>query len=201
MEQWKTLNGVVECGEHYEVSSEGRVRSVDRVVVYENRFGTTTSRKLKGKILRQAKTRGGYLVVGLRNQKGSKQYRVNRLVALAFIPNDDPVNKPHVGHDDENNINNKVENLYWTNCVENNNRPKRLERLAKVGEENSYAVVGIAVESGEYIRYPNIKTAVADGFNGSAIRNCLCKKMVSSKTHKGYYWHKESEFATTQKQI
>lgn len=55
----------------------------------------------------------GYYSVFLR----PKSFRVNRLVALAFIPN--PENKPEVSHLDLNPLNNKVENLAWATRSEN----------------------------------------------------------------------------------
>jgi len=59
----------------------------------------------------------GYLVVGLRKQGVQKRWRVNRLVAIAFIPNTE--NKPQVNHKDTNKKNNYVDNLEWATNSEN----------------------------------------------------------------------------------
>ena len=48
---------------------------------------------------------------------GSKDYRINRLVAQAFIPN--PENKPLVHHKDHNKLNNHYSNLEWATPQEN----------------------------------------------------------------------------------
>lgn len=53
----------------------------------------------------------GYLVVRLYNSEGGKTLRVHKLVANAFLPNQD--NKPQVNHIDANKENNSVSNLEW----------------------------------------------------------------------------------------
>ena len=47
-----------------------------------------------------------------------KKYSLHRLVAMNFILN--PDNKPFVNHIDGNKLNNKVDNLEWVTCAENN---------------------------------------------------------------------------------
>ena len=60
----------------YQVSSLGRVRSLDRIINH---------RKLKGKILSQAYNTGGYLFVNLHKNNLAKPKTVHRLIANAFI--------------------------------------------------------------------------------------------------------------------
>ena len=48
---------------------------------------------------------------------GGNDYRINRLVAQAFIPN--PENKPIVHHKDHNKLNNHYSNLEWSTPQEN----------------------------------------------------------------------------------
>ena len=48
---------------------------------------------------------------------GGNDYRINRLVAQAFIPN--PENKPIVHHKDHNKLNNHYSNLEWATQQEN----------------------------------------------------------------------------------
>jgi hypothetical protein len=48
---------------------------------------------------------------------GGNDYRINRLVAKAFIPN--PENKPIVHHKDHNKLNNHYSNLEWATPQEN----------------------------------------------------------------------------------
>lgn len=100
MEIWKSLNGIVEFGEYYEVSDLGCVRSFR-----------------SNKILKHSKHPKGYLKVKFSLNGKEKSYQVHRLVALAFIPNVE--NKPQVNHKDSVRDNNKLSNLEWVTNSEN----------------------------------------------------------------------------------
>ena len=69
----------------YQVSNMGRVKSLGR---WSNRQknGVSFPYFIKEKILKNRKIKGGYYIVGLCKDKISKDYRVSRLVAEAFIP-------------------------------------------------------------------------------------------------------------------
>ena len=54
----------------------------------------------------------GYLVVSLKVDGISKQFRIHRLVAQQFLPNSD--NNSIIDHIDRNKQNNDVKNLRWT---------------------------------------------------------------------------------------
>lgn len=51
----------------------------------------------------------------------NKHIRVHRLMALAFLPNNDFINKPIINHIDSNKSNNKLENLEWCSFSHNSN--------------------------------------------------------------------------------
>lgn len=128
---------------YYEVSSFGRVRSVDRYVEYNNR----EIHLHKGRILKQFADKGKeYLNVNLNKNGKNKRKRVNRLVAETFISN--PENKTEVNHIDENKTNNHVDNLEWVTPKENSNHGTRSTRsgIARrkpiwgYNEENGYIV-------------------------------------------------------------
>jgi len=99
--------------EKYSVSSYGRVRN------------DSTGKILKSKIDNE------YLRAELWKNGKNKFYYVHRLVAMAFISNDDPVNNNQVNHIDENKNNNTVENLEWCTPEYNANYGTRNKRIMK----------------------------------------------------------------------
>lgn len=70
----------------YEVSDQGRVRSLDRKVEALNRWGKVTARTYAGRVLRPHtnQKRGGYRYVVLHDAEGQHSRRVSVLVAAAF---------------------------------------------------------------------------------------------------------------------
>lgn len=111
VEIWKDI----ECFEGlYQVSTHGRVKSL--------KFG-------KERILKPLKNSKGYVMVDLHFNNKHKRIMIHRLVAQAFIPNQD--NKPQVNHIDEDKTNNNVNNLNWMTNKENINWGTAIERQAK----------------------------------------------------------------------
>lgn len=74
----------------------------------------------KGRILKES-PHFGYAHVTLCKNGAQKQWRVHRLVAMAFIPN--PENKPFIDHINTVRNDNRVENLRWVTRIENRNNP------------------------------------------------------------------------------
>lgn len=102
---------------YYQVSSDGRVRSLDRYVPAKN-----DSIKLCRGVERYLADKDGYRTINLykhreNGKKNGKHYMVHRLVAEAFIPNLE--NKPEVNHKDGNKSNNSISNLEWVTKSEN----------------------------------------------------------------------------------
>lgn len=91
MEIWKDIKGYEGL---YKVSSKGRILGVKR-----------------NKEVKPILVKSGYYVVNLSKNNKIKQFRVQRLVAIAFLPN--PCGYPIINHKDENKTNNNVENLEW----------------------------------------------------------------------------------------
>ena len=104
MEIWKDIDGYVGI---YQVSNMGNVRSLQREE-FKCRQGY---RVRKGRQLKPARDKKGYLMIPLNKDGKRKTRRIHRLVAETFIPN--PNNFPQVNHKDENKQNNSVDNLEW----------------------------------------------------------------------------------------
>ena len=102
--QWLPVMGYEDS---YEVSDEGEVRSLDRLI--PAKLGST--RKAKGSVLKPSLLSNGRLQVRLYKHGKSVWHRVHRLVAEAFIPN--PEELPFVLHWDDNPKNNAASNLRW----------------------------------------------------------------------------------------
>lgn len=98
----------------YQVSTEGRVRSVDRVVTFKNGKG---HRYYKGKILKQ-KYHNGYAMVNLNKNKKLTVAYVHRLVIETFTLH--PIKKPWVNHKNGKKNDPRLDNLEWCTPSENN---------------------------------------------------------------------------------
>lgn len=162
----------------YEVSSYGNVRSLDRVINYND------GRKFyyKGQIRKIKKRPNGYLFCELWKNTKPKTFNVHRLVAQAFIPN--PNNLPQVNHRDENKTNNCVDNLEWCDSKYNMNYGTARQRMA---EKLSMSVLQIDINTGQVVsEYPSAAEAGRkNGFSQGGISDCCNGK---SKTYKGFKW-------------
>lgn len=110
-EIWLPVEGYEEF---YEVSSLGRIRSLDRVFI--DKCGN--EKHLTGRILKQNHGTNGYLSVQFSVNDVKQRRMVHRVVAKAFIPN--PENLPEVNHKDEDKYNNRIDNLEWCDRHYNN---------------------------------------------------------------------------------
>lgn len=107
-ENWLPIPGY----EDYEVSDQGRVRSLERSV--RSRWGTPKA--LKARVLKQP-SQGRYFVVTLYRDRKPKCCLVHRLVLLAFRG---PCPDGHEGlHFDDDPTNNRLDNLRWGTRSEN----------------------------------------------------------------------------------
>lgn len=180
-EVWKDIAGYEGL---YQVSNFGRVKSLDRYVPH-----SSLGRKFcKGCIMSLHINNAGYCTVNLCKDNKYKSFDIQRLVALAFIPN--PNNLPEVNHKDENKLNNSVENLEWVTKSGNNRYGSKLKRqrekiLKKVLQ---YDLQGNFIR--EWASAIDAERDIAGKFTG-AISKCANGR---SKTSYGYIWRfKEAE--------
>lgn len=157
-EIWKTVEGFP----NYEVSSLARVRN-----------------KTSSKILKFTISNGYYYVQLSRR----KRVRVNRLVALHFVPN--PDNLPVVRHDDHDKSNNLPTNLIWQTQKQNINHGTTIARRVKTV---SKPVIQLDMLGNFVKRWDSINDAGRNGFLTSKI--CLCCKGFRTH-HKNFIWRYE----------
>ena len=112
-EIWKSIDGF----SNYEVSSEGRVRRLERTFI--NKRGRKMY--MKEIILKPEITHNGYQRVGLYKDGKLHHKRIASLVAEAF--NGKKPNGTEIDHWDGNKQNNTPENLRYVTHRENINNP------------------------------------------------------------------------------
>ena len=168
IEQWKPVVGKEG---RYEVSSFGRVRSLDYYqVIYDSVRCREYKRLVKGRMLipLYSKRTENYTHVSVKINRVPKT--VARLVAEAFIPN--PENKPCVDHKNADPTDNRVENLRWVTHKENSNNPLTRKHLSKskLGKENKnrrvvlqYTKEGIFVKRWESFEQIHQETGYSQG--------------------------------------
>lgn len=176
-EKWKKIDGY---NGRYLISNFGKVKS----------FALH-----KPKILNGGHTRGGYLNCTVSKNGEKRVFLIHRLVAFYFIPN--PKNKPCVNHKDGDVKNNKINNLEWCTCSEN--------------EKHSYIALGkkpICSNKGKFGSQSHYSVKVVQyDKKGNLIKNWDCQRLAAKtlgisesnissvcsgkrKTAGGYVWRK-----------
>lgn len=158
----------------YEVSTNGRVRSIDRECVRED------GRIVHFKGCERKQHKRTYMTVTLSKNSKHETRDVHRLVAETFLVK--PNGASEVNHIDGDKFNNKLSNLEWVTKGEN------LEHSYKVcGRNNNFTKKRrsvICVETGKI--YSSIKEAARDvGVNPSRISAILNKMEYTAK---GFHW-------------
>lgn len=179
MTEWRSVKGFEGW---YEVSDDGQVRSVTRIIEHatDKTWGISKIQQNEGKLLTPQENNKGYLYLQLyRNSKHTKRY-VHRMVAEAFLPNDKPSYRV-VNHINGNPKDNRVENLEW--CTQKYNIQQAFETgLTKT----RIPVRATNVRTGEVLEFEGVTVAArAVGCSHSGISLCLTGK---NKLCKGYRW-------------
>lgn len=194
MREWRDAPGY-EC---YQVSNEGRVKSLARDIVYKN----GRIRHYDEKLLKPLNNGGGYLIVNLYKDRKSETKYIHKLVAEAFIPN--PLNLPQVNHKDECKTNNRVwlnedgsvnlekSNLEWCTCKENINHGTHNQRVAEANTngKRSKRVYQYTLEGELVAIWSSINECGRDGFNKGAVSDCCNNKYIreGNNIYKGFRW-------------
>lgn len=179
MEEWKDVNGYEG---YYEVSNLGRVRSKERLIIYQN--GKIVTRKSRVKTPTISK--GSYPRVGLQRDGKLSMKFVHRLVAEAFIPN--PNNLPLVNHKDEDKTNPAASNLEWCdNSYNTSYSNKGLDRRSTKKGYNSGLVLKLSLSGVEVSRYNGLTEAC---LQNNYTRGTLDKIVNSSisRIYDNYIW-------------
>ena len=165
METWKPVSQ----NDYYEVSNQGRVRSL-----------------ITGLVLKPQARRHGYLAVWLHRNGEKKQASVHRLVAEEFC--EKRPGATEVNHINEIKTDNRAENLEWCthqeNCVAGTVQARRAA-LQKNGKK-SKRIVQCALDGTPIREFPSMAEATRQtGTWTSAI--CLCANGKQEYAN-GYKW-------------
>ena len=179
-EIWKDVKGHEGI---YQISNLGKVKSLTRIL--------PNGSKRKGIVLKQCTGPSGYVVVCLSKDGKSKTKYIHRLVADAFVPNDE--SEKEVDHLDNNKLNNSSGNLEWVSRKENVRRSwddGLMENQRKSAVKSGFARVKRVIKTdnrgnilGEY--RSQTEAAKAVGVSPPSISMCCTGVRESAG---GYYW-------------
>ena len=174
-EIWKDIVGYEGL---YQISNYGRIKSLERTIQHKTCYGGLYH--VKGRILKPKIEKDGYFRISLIKDGMKKYYRLNRLVAQAFIPN--PNELPIVNHKDEDKLNNNVNNLEWCTQKYNVNYG---DGINKRKNKMSIKIIQYDLEDNYIKTWNSINDAVRH-YNGNT-QICQCCKGKRNNAN-GYKW-------------
>lgn len=176
MERWKEIPNT--NGKLW-ISEQGQIKSFLRDA--EN-----------GYILKAIHDKKGYQRIRVTIGRKKLSYKVHRLVADAFIPN--PESKTQVNHKDGNKDNNTVNNLEWSNNLENAHHAMNAglwnnvyEASRKSNEARKTPIISKDAITGKEIRFESV-SAAERYFNSRHISDVLNGKREKAA---GQYFRRE----------
>jgi hypothetical protein len=130
MEIWKSIEGYP----YYQVSNTGSVKSLVRIILKKNGQKQT----IKGRLMKLKKCKFGYYRVPLVDLNGyQKNFLVHRLVLINFSAFDQE--KKQVNHINGDKTDNRIENLEWVTCSENQIHAHKIGLKSQKGENHAQA--------------------------------------------------------------
>lgn len=184
-ENWKDIKNYEGL---YQISNFGRIKSLKKWC--GNKYVQKWTKCEK--ILKQAKHYHGYKYVILSKNKETKKEYVHRLVARAFLNNDNEYKE--INHKDGNKQNNCVENLEWCDRSWNVSHSYKSGLLVPKRSKNN--VLSKAViqydKNGSFIKKWD---CIKDVFRELNIKDISITKCCKNqqKTAGGYIWKYEKE--------
>lgn len=157
-EIWKDIKGYEGW---YQVSNQGRVRSLDRTVYFKD---GKRSRTYKGKILKY-KYHHGYQMVNLLKNKEINTVYVHKLVINAFIPKVE--GKTWTNHKNGIKSDNRVENLEWCTPSEEEKDKNNVSDLVTYLDSTKKRVV--ALKDNKVIKISDCSRDMAEWFISTGI--------------------------------
>lgn len=183
IETWRPIPG----HPSHEVSSLGRVRSIDRVVPDSRHW----MHRVRGKVLVTPLNRYGYPCVFLFHGGTYTFHSVHRLVMQAFEPRPD-WRTLQVNHKNGVKSDPRRANLEWCTASENRthayrvlNNPRPMAGKFGALHHGAVPVIGRCIGTGEECVFPAIAAAGRAGFKQRAISACL---VGEQKSHRGWMW-------------
>lgn len=186
-EVWKDIKGYEGL---YQVSNLGNIRSLNAMINCKGARGIDKHIRY-GRVLSKAIGTTGYYIIVLSKNSKTKQARIHRLVAEAFI--DNPNNYPCVNHIDGNKLNNNVDNLEWCSHSHNNKEAYRLGLKkstwkGKINKENpnSKPIMQFDLEDNFIRNWESAEQVKRElGYCAENIRSCCNGRR---KKANGYKW-------------
>lgn len=178
-EIWKDILGYEGL---YQVSTLGRVRSVDRAIYQQDRIVN-----YKGVLMTPYIMKNGYAAIRLSKNGKKHNYLIHRLVAMSFVKNAN--NEMYVNHIDENKTNNNAENLEWCSHKYNvNYGTSTMRRAKKMGTKIvRYDKHGNFIDSFYSIREAERCTKIS--------RQNITSVLDKNLTGGGYVWREYTGYA------
>ncbi len=165
-EYWKPLQ---KAPDRYLISNYGRLYSIGKSIIKK----TSTDDD-------------GYDIISMRLEKHGtpERFKIGRLVATHFIPNDDPETKTLVDHIDRTRNNDFYKNLRWVTPSENSkntaniNKPKGERVLYEPKDDEEF----INIETINDLDFSNYEVS-----NYGTVRKVDSEYIINPKLHNGYY--------------